>query len=374
MNMITTKQKNVIVGALFVFFSLAMGACASTAEIAGPAAAGLSNTETPTEAPAETPPTEIPTATPIPAATGHILFTSDRDGTNDLYLVSPDGAETTRLTFNAAVDESGAAQLSPDGTRVAFAATIGNNTDIYVVELASKAITRITDAQGRDSSPSWSPNGGQIVFESFRDGNLEIYAVNADGSNPTRLTNDPGGDSNPAWSPNSNDIIFSGSRFGNSDLSLTSPNGSFSTLTTNPGPDNNPAWSPDGSRIAYLEFTGDLANICIIGRDGLNQTCLTPNPAKYQTPAWSPDGNWIAAIEGTSIHIINVAGGPAQEISQAGIEPYGVPTWSTDGLRVAFQAYANGNMEIFQALLLTGEFTQVTSAAGIDAKPVWVSR
>lgn len=372
MTLITTKQKNILAVTAFVFFSLALGACTTTADIAGPAVAGFATTETPTAAPAEDQPAEIPTATPIPAATGHILFTSDRDGINDLYMVTPDGAEITRLTVGAAVDESGVPQLSPDGTRVAFAATIGNNTDIYVVDLASKAISRITDAQGRDSSPSWSPDGAQIVFESFRDGNLEIYAVNTNGSNTTRLTNAQDGDSNPVWSPTSNDIVFSSSRFGNSDLSLTSPSGSYATLTTNPGPDNNPAWSPDGSRIAYLEFSDDLSNVCIIGRDGLNKTCITPNPGYYQTPAWSPDGNWIAVIEETRIYIINVADGQVQELSQAGVEPHGVPTWSSDGARLAFEAFANSNMELFQVLILTNEFTQITDAPGVDGKPVWL--
>ena len=373
MNLITTKQKNILTGAAFAFLSLALGACTSTADIAGPAAAGLSNTETSTEAPAENPTPEIPTATPIPAATGHIIFTSDRDGTTDLYMVTSDSTETTRITVDASVDESGTPQLSPDGTRVAFAATIGNNTDIYVVDLASKVISRITNSEGKDSSPSWSPDGSRLVFESSQDGNFEIYAINADGSNLIRLTNEAEGDNNPVWSPNSGDIVFSSGRFGNADLLLTSLNGSFFTLTTNPGPDNNPVWSPDGSRIAYLEYLDGLTNICVIGRDGLNRTCITPNPGYYQTPVWSPDGNRIAAIEGTSIYIISVADRQVQELSQAGIEPLGIPTWSPDGLRLAFQASANGNMEIFQVLILNSEFTQITVDSGVDGKPVWTA-
>ncbi len=373
MKLITTTQKNILACTVFAFLSLALGAC-TTADIAGPAVAGGSITEIPTESPVNNPPPEIPTATPIPAPSGHILFTSDRDGQNDLYMVTPDGAETTRLTVDAEVDESGTPELSPDGTRVAFAATIGNNTDIYVVDLVSKAINRITDSEGRDSSPSWSPDGSHLVFESFRDGNLEIYTVNADGSNTTRLTSDPGGDSNPIWSPNSNDIVFSSSRFGNSDLSLTSPSGSFSTLTTNPGPDNNPAWSPDGSLIAYLEFAGDLTNICLVGRDGLNQHCLNEFPSDFDTPIWSPDGNWIASIEGTSIHLFNIRDGQDVVLTQAGVEPHGIPTWSPDGLRLAFQAFTNGNMELYHVLILTKEFTQITSVAGVDGKPVWISQ
>ena len=372
MNLITTKQKNILAGAAFAFLSLALGACGSTTGIVEGVAGG-STTNTPTEAPAENPTPEIPTATPIPAATGHILFTSNRDGTNDLYMVTSDSTETTRITVDASVDESGTPQLSPDGTRVAFAATIGNNTDIYVVDLASKVISRITNSEGKDSSPSWSPDASRLVFESSQDGNFEIYAINADGSNLIRLTNEAEGDNNPVWSPNSGDIVFSSGRFGNADLLLTSLNGSFFTLTTNPGPDNNPVWSPDGSRIAYLKYLDGLTNICVIGRDGLNRTCITPNPGYYQTPVWSPDGNRIAAIEGTSIYIISVADRQVQELSQAGIEPLGIPTWSPDGLRLAFQASANGNMEIFQVLILNSEFTQITVDSGVDGKPVWTA-
>ncbi|MBE7432868.1 MAG: PD40 domain-containing protein [Anaerolineales bacterium] len=375
MNPLTIKQKNILFGATLALFAIIPGACGDTAEIDLGGAAGLGTEEAQSTIPTDTPP-EIPpaTATPIPAASGHIIFTSDRDGQNDLYMVTPDGGETTRLTAGASVDESGTPQLSPDGTRVAFAATIGNNTDIYVVDIASNAISRITDAQGRDSSPSWSPDGGRIVFESFRDGNLEIYTVNADGSNPTRLTNDSVGDSNPLWSPTTNEILFSSSRFGNSDLFLLSPNGSPSTLTTNPGPDNNPAWSPDGSAIAYLEFSGELSNICLIGRDGLNKRCLNEYPSDFDTPTWSPDGNWIASTEGASIHIFNIRDGQDIVISQAGIEPHGIPAWSPDGLRLAFQAFANGNMELFQVLVRTNEFMQVTSLPGVDGKPVWIAR
>jgi TolB protein len=370
MNPLTAKQKNIFTGAALALSALILGACGETNGINLAAVAG-GNTEEPQSAsPIDNPPVE----TPIPAASGHIIFISNRDGQSDLYMTTPDGAEMTRLTVGASVDESGAPQLSPDGTRVAFAATIGNNTDIYAVDIASNAITRITDAQGRDSSHSWSPDGGRILFESFRDGNLEIYAVDADGSNPTRLTNDSVGDSNPLWSPVTNEILFSSSRFGNSDLFLLDPNGTPSTLTTNPGPDNNPAWSPDGSRIAYLEFSGDLSNLCLIDRDGLNQSCLTPYPAAYQTPVWSPDGKWIAVIEGTSLHIFNAAGGQAMQLSNPDVEPHGAPAWSPDGLRLAFQAFANGNMEIYHAVILTNEFTRVTAAPEVDGKPVWSSR
>lgn len=367
------KQINFLTYAGIIgFAALTLSACGtSNIDLSGAAGA-----PTQTEAPVtteEVPATEV-APTPIPPATGRIIFASNRDGQNDLYITSPDGIEITRLTTNAALDSSSTPRLSPNGTMVAFSSTVNGNTDIYLLEIASGAIRRVTDALEKDSSPSWSPNGQQLAFESFRDGNLEIYVVNADGTNPTRLTNDSAGDSNPVWSPVSNEIVFVSNRFGNADLFLLGLNGSVSLLTTNPAPDSTPAWSPDGSMIAYAAFTGELSDICLIGRDGLNQSCITQGSAEYSTPVWSQTGEWIAVSDPTSIHVYKISDKSLIQLSQPGIEPRGIPAWSPDGLRLVFQAESGGDMELYHAHILTNEFIRVTSILGYDGKPLWASR
>lgn len=376
MTLFIQKHRSILtlVGITLVAFTLS--ACGGNIDLSG--AAGLNQ---PTEETAVNPTEETAVAVPpteLPPASGHIIFVSNRGGQNDLYMTTPDGIELTRLTTNAALDNSSTPRVSPDNSKIAFSATIDNNTDIYILDIASGAITRVTDAQEKDSSPSWSPNGQQLVYESFRDGNLEIYIVNIDGSNPTRLTNDPSGDSNPVWSPVSNDIVFVSNRFGNSDLFLLSPNGTVSTLTTNPSPDNTPAWSPDGNFIAFQSFSGELSNICLIGRDGLNQDCVSNSPAEYGTPVWSSDGLKIAVnshINDTySIVVYNRYEHTTIQLSQKEIQPRGAPAWSPDGLRLVFQAQSGDDMEIYHALILTNEFTRVTSVPGYDGEPVWAAR
>ncbi len=355
--------------------AVTLSACANFQ--GGPGTGGLGE---PTEEPSNTNATEPPAAeppapTPIPPATGQIIFTSSRDGQSEFYMTSPDGTQVTRLTTNAAIDTSSTPRLSPDGTKIVFSSTIAENTDIYTLDIASGSIQRITDAPGRDSSPSWSPNGQQIAFESFRDGNLEIYIVNADGSNPIRLTNDPAGDTNPVWSPVANEIVFASNRFGNSDLFLVNTNGAVSTLTTNPDPDNAATWSPDGRFIAYHTAVGsDLENVCLIGRDGLNPTCITTQAAEYSFPVWSQDGQQIAVNNQKSILIFKIFTNEMVELNQPGIEPRGTPAWSPDGLRLVFQAQTEGDMELFYALTLTNEFTRITSIPGYDGEPLWASR
>ena len=377
MTLFLQKHRHIFTLASAILLALAVSACGGNIDLSG--AAGLESPTSTITTSVSTEETavvaEAPTATPLPAATGHIIFASNRDGQTDLYMTSPDGAELTRLTTGAAVDNSSPIRLSPDGTKIAFSATLGGNTDVYVLDLTNNFTTRITDAQEKDSSPSWSPNSQQLAFESFRDGNIEIYIANADGSNPIRLTNDPAGDSNPIWSPVSNEILFTSNRFGNSDLMLLNLNGTVSTLTTSRAPDNAAAWSPDGNLIAYQSFSGDISNICIIGRDGLNQFCPSI-PAEYGTPVWSPNGAQIAASTLSngvySISLFNSRDGNLQQISQPGIEPRGTPAWSPDGLRLVLQTQADGDMELFSVFVQTNEFTRITAIAGYDGEPTWI--
>ncbi|NWF65023.1 MAG: PD40 domain-containing protein [Chloroflexi bacterium] len=368
------KHRNTLLIAGTALVVLGLSACGGNIDLSGAAGAGETTEEasaTPTEA---APILEEPTATPIPPATGKIIFASKRDGNTELYMTSPDGLEVTRLSANAGIDSSATPRLSPDGAKIAFSATIGDNTDIYILDIASGLISRVTDAPGKDVSPSWSPNGQQLAFASFRDGNYEIYIVNSDGSHPIRLTNDSSGDTTPIWSPVSNEIVFVSNRFGNSDLLLLSLNGAISPLTTTTAPENTPTWSPDGSVIAFQTFDGELANICLIGRDGLNQRCITPYAAKYSIPAWSQDSQWIAYHDYVNIQMYNLLDNSTVTLSQPGIEPRGILAWSPDGLRLVFQAEANGDMDLYHALIPTNEFTRITAVPGYDGEPVWASR
>src|SRR6266566_2682973 len=99
-------------------------------------------------------------------------------------------------------------QWSPDGTRIALAARVDSNIEIFTVDVADGRLTRLTNSPGDDRDPTWSPDGSQIAFSSVRDGNTEIYVMRADGTGLRRVTNDPAEDVSPAWSPHGSTIAF----------------------------------------------------------------------------------------------------------------------------------------------------------------------
>ncbi|MCP5047792.1 MAG: S9 family peptidase [bacterium] len=88
---------------------------------------------------------------------------------------------------------------SPDGKQIAFSGRPDSRThsfsksDIYIVNVADKKVTRLVNQKGPDSSPTWSPDGKIIAFVSGMGTdsyftNQEICTIPANGGSVTCLT------------------------------------------------------------------------------------------------------------------------------------------------------------------------------------------
>ena len=96
-----------------------------------------------------------------------VVFTSERNGSSDIFRVRTNGMGLERLTDDPAFDDQGA--LSPDGNSLAFVSTRDTgSTDIYLLDLKTRQTRNLTNAPGGDYRPSWSPDGRRIAFTSDR--------------------------------------------------------------------------------------------------------------------------------------------------------------------------------------------------------------
>src|SRR3954453_20356697 len=97
-----------------------------------------------------------------------IVYTSERNGSADIYRVHVDGSGLERLTDNSAFDDQGA--LSPAGKDLTFVSTRAKGTaDICLLELQSHALRNLTRGAGGNYRPNFSPAGRSIAFSSDRD-------------------------------------------------------------------------------------------------------------------------------------------------------------------------------------------------------------
>jgi TolB protein len=128
------------------------------------------------------------------------LFVTDREfGQGEIQRISRDGTIRTRLTFAAGDDWLDGHALSPDGKQLLFSSQRDGNVEIYVMNVDGSNQTRLTNNAARDEQPAWSPDGTRIVFSSRRSGRPQLYIMNADGTNVVRLTNSESNDFHPHW-------------------------------------------------------------------------------------------------------------------------------------------------------------------------------
>lgn len=227
-----------------------------------------------------------------PVPQGKIAFSSERDGSYNIYVMYANGTNLYAITGRSYDDWS--PSWSPDGRSLVFRSDRDGNDDIYTMQADGSDLRRLTFDSMHDWNPVWSPDGRSIAFQSNREGNFDIYVMDADGSNLHQITNNPLYDGLPSWSPDSRQMVFSSDRNGMFDIYIMQADGSnVRNLTNNLAYDWAPAWSPDGRSIAFQSDLGGNTDIYVMNTDGSNLRNLTNDPPYDTSPRWSPDGHFL---------------------------------------------------------------------------------
>lgn len=117
-----------------------------------------------------------------------LVFVSDRGGTPQVYTMDAEGGNVTRVSTFAGSNHYDSPAWSPAGDRIVFVARVDNIFDLYILNLRSQQMAKVTESNARNESPTWSPDGRHIVFKSNMKGVEQIYAVDYDGANLRPLT------------------------------------------------------------------------------------------------------------------------------------------------------------------------------------------
>ncbi len=233
-------------------------------------------------------------------------------GVMELVLVSREGAVSPLnppVTFNPSANL--ALSLSPDGSRLAIDIVGAASPDIWVKQLPSGPLSRLT-FEGRGAyRPRWTPDGRSVLYITIPDSGLPaVWKRRADGSSPAELV----------W------------RVPNRAIAEASLSG-------------------DGQWLIY-RINGDSGNRDIYavrpGRDTAPIPLLTGR-FNEQGPTLSPNGRWLAYTSDESGRdeifvrpFPNTSGGRWQVSTQGG----SAARWAHSGRELFYESPAGGLMVV----------------------------
>lgn len=302
-------------------------------------------------------PAPPPTSAAPPVVRGTVFFSAERNGRWEIYSapIGESGSFDVWRQLTRGYSPARAPAVSSDGTRLAFQSRKDGNWEIYVLDLSSGKITRLTNNLAYDGAPAWSPDGSQLAFESYRAQDLDIWRMRADGTAPINLTADePAYDYAPVWSPDGSHIAFTSWATGNKQIYTISADGkNLTNISNDRFHDEQPAWSPDGKQIAFVSN---------------RETCVPEIKASLEDPP-GPGTVESGNCQRRGVYVGELdSGGKLSRVRQLTFAGRDLnPTWSPDGRSILYISPRPTRQPLY-VIPVEGGLPRVVSD-----QPVWIN-
>jgi len=215
----------------------------------------------------------------------YVSFESKRSA---VYVQLVRTGERRQVSARAGIN--GAPAWSPDGKKLAR--TLGGsngNPDIYILDLATQNLQRVTDDPAVDTEPTWTPDGHSLYFTSDRAGGPQIYRIGVNaGDRPKRITFSGNYNARPRLSPDGNQLAMVTLESGNYRVAVQDIASGNVRILSKGHLDESPSFAPNGAMLMYAERDGNVGSLASVSIDGLTGLRLKAQTGEVREPAWGP--------------------------------------------------------------------------------------
>jgi len=213
----------------------------------------------------------------------NLIYTSYKRGYPNVFITGRAKPLSSRGGLNA----SGA--ISPDGKSMAVILSASGNPELYIMDLRSGRLQRLTKTQrGNEASPCWSPDGNHLVYVSDTSGRPHVYIISKSGGSPRRLSSSGTENVAPDWGKNGY-ITYCSRVGGKYRIVVANPvSRTMRQLDTDWADYEDPSWAPDGRHIVCSRTSGYRSAIYLLDTLKDSPVALVSGSGDWYSPACSP--------------------------------------------------------------------------------------
>ncbi len=263
---------------------------------------------------------------------------------------------------------------APDGDRIAFVARHHDANYLLEVNILTEELTQYFKLDFDNvSSPDYDGSGERIVFSALKEGQTDLYIIELLTGEVDRLTFDPFNDTHPSWHSTTGEIIYASERGAKNRLVLINLNrGTERVLTDGTYNAISPSWTPDGKSILFcsdsqgiydihkLEINRQLsANSGQLKKGSVKSDQSLTDDRQLKTDNYSSDSfrqptvsdsHSNEEVTSTENDSKESTGSPSLEVELTRLTNIMTgcfnPSLSPDGKHLLFSAYQNGKYDV----------------------------
>lgn len=230
---------------------------------------------------------------------GSLVFVSDINGYDEIYVITLTNQKIKQLTF----DRAGHAYpvFSPDNSKIAYVYTVHDLTppytgrnQIFIMNSDGSQKAQLTFDEAGVTAPAWSSDGTKIAYLKAPDSEGSIHIINSDGSGKsTKVPGVSGAIRGPlSWINNDTEILYWAYGENGAGIYRAPVDGSFPPYSiSSPSSDNfTPRVSNDKNLLVYVSNQDGHYEIYVSDLSGQFPRRLTKSNGIYyvNNPAWCP--------------------------------------------------------------------------------------